>query len=149
MKSSLQTTILNLMKMAESSRNGFSKRVENNVGKGEIVFSRLLLQTHKNQGLFEKGLRKEGSWSDPWFGQNSIQGLMLVIAPGFIALSPLSILLITVMWKCSSILERILCRVMVKELQESMDMCTGSHDITEIVLKMALKTLQSIKNKQR
>ena len=45
----------------------FSKRVENTVGKGEIAqykqfflfpvfFRRLILQTHKNQGLFGKGL---------------------------------------------------------------------------------------------
>ena len=54
----------------ESDENGrkLSKRVENTVGKGEIarmsnfsfsrsVFKRLLLQTHKNQGLFGKGLK--------------------------------------------------------------------------------------------
>ena len=45
----------------------FSKRVENSVGKEKLlvtsifsfshsVFKRLLLQTHKNLGLFEKGL---------------------------------------------------------------------------------------------
>ena len=39
-----------------------SQRVENTVGEGEItcyehsVFKRLILQTHKNQGLFGKGL---------------------------------------------------------------------------------------------
>ena len=33
-----------------------SKRVENTVGKGESVFNRLVLQTHKNQGLFGKGI---------------------------------------------------------------------------------------------
>ena len=31
-----------------------------------------------------------------------------------------------------------------KELQESMDMCTGCCDITEILLKTALNTIQSI-----
>ena len=47
----------------------FSKRVENTVGKGEMlvtsnfsfsysVFKRLVLQTRKNQGLFGKGLTK-------------------------------------------------------------------------------------------
>ena len=34
----------------------FSKRVENTVGKGESVSRRPELQTHKNQGLFWKGL---------------------------------------------------------------------------------------------
>ena len=32
---------------------------------------------------------------------------------------------------------------MVKELQESMDMCTGCCDKTEILLKTALNTIQS------
>ena len=31
----------------------------------------------------------------------------------------------------------------LKELQESMDRCTGCHDITEILLKTALNTIQS------
>ena len=41
-------------------KNGrkFSKWLENTVGKEEIahVFKRLVLQTHKNKGLFRKGL---------------------------------------------------------------------------------------------
>ena len=32
----------------------------------------------------------------------------------------------------------------LKELQESIDRCTGHRDITEILLKMALNTIQSI-----
>ena len=32
----------------------------------------------------------------------------------------------------------------LKELQESMDGCTGHYDITEILLKTALNTIQSI-----
>ena len=32
----------------------------------------------------------------------------------------------------------------LKELQESMDRCTGHSDITEVLLKMALNTIQSI-----
>ena len=46
-------------KIDESGRK-FFKREENTVGKAEIacysVFKRLVLQTHKNQGLFGKGL---------------------------------------------------------------------------------------------
>ena len=63
---SLQTTVSNLMKMADS----FSKWVENTVGKGEnvkmlimsnfsfshSVFKRFVLQAGKNKGLFGKGL---------------------------------------------------------------------------------------------
>ena len=55
-------TIINLIKIAE-----FSRSVENTVRKGEIArneqflffphcFRRLVPQTHKNQGLFGKGL---------------------------------------------------------------------------------------------
>ena len=47
---SLQTTILNFIKMAISSRYNFSF--------SHGVFKRLALQTHKNQGLFGKGLNK-------------------------------------------------------------------------------------------
>ena len=32
----------------------------------------------------------------------------------------------------------------LKELQESMDRCTGLRDVTEILLKMALNTIKSI-----
>ena len=57
-------TISIFLKMAENSLN----RVENTMDKGEIarqsnfsfthsVFKRLVLQTHKNQGLFGKGLK--------------------------------------------------------------------------------------------
>ena len=72
-----QTTNLDSSKLKEFAGhkfrfddNGrkFSKQLENTVGKGEIacyeqfllfhgVFNRLVLQTHKNQGLFGKGLR--------------------------------------------------------------------------------------------
>ena len=71
-----QTTNLDLSKLREFANDNFDfvenvrklfKQVENTVGKGEIaryeqflffpVFSKqLVLQTHKNQGLFGKGL---------------------------------------------------------------------------------------------
>ena len=34
----------------------------------------------------------------------------------------------------------------LKELQERMDRCTGHHNMTEIILKTALNTIQSISN---
>ena len=46
--------------------------------------------------------------------------------------------------KAATGLERILCRVLIKELQVNMDRRNGCCDITEILLKMALKTIQSI-----
>ena len=50
-------------KFDENART-FSKQVENTVGKGEIarVFKILELQTHKNQGLFGKGLTGKQFW---------------------------------------------------------------------------------------
>ena len=50
------------------------------------------------------------------------------------------------MWESShkAGLEGILRVVLVKKLQESMDMCTGHRDITETLLKAALNTLQSL-----
>ena len=61
---SLQTTILNLMEMAEISQNGLKTLwekekllVTSNFSFSHSVFKRLVLQTRKNQGLFGKGLR--------------------------------------------------------------------------------------------
>ena len=54
-----QTTILDLMKMAESSPNRWEKQklfVTSNFSFSHCVFKRLVQQTHKNQGLCGKGL---------------------------------------------------------------------------------------------
>ena len=70
---------------------------------------------------------------------------MIVIATGFIPLSQLSVVFDNgyvgkqpVAWK------EYYVEHLVKELQESMDKCTGRRDITEILLKTALNTIQSI-----
>ena len=46
-------------------------------------------------------LRTGGCWFDPWLGQYTFGGLMIVIATGFIPLSPLSVLSTEVMWESS------------------------------------------------
>ena len=46
-------------------------------------------------------LRTRGRLFNPQLSQYSFQGLMIVIATGFIPLSPLSIVLILIMWKSS------------------------------------------------
>ena len=46
-------------------------------------------------------LRTGGCWFDPRLGQYSFRGLMIVIATGFIPLSPLSVVLTMVMWESS------------------------------------------------
>ena len=61
---SLQTTISNLIKMEESFSNGLKTLgekeklvVTSNFSFSHSVYKRLVLQTHKNRGLFGKGLR--------------------------------------------------------------------------------------------
>ena len=70
----LQATISNLMKMAESSPNRFKTLWEkenflimSNFSFSNNVFKRLLLQTGKNQGLFGKG------WTTSWIVRSLVQ----------------------------------------------------------------------------
>ena len=90
-------------------------------------------------------LRNRGRWFDPRLGQYSVQGLMMVIATGFTPLSPLSVVSTMVMWESSQWLGKNIVRstYWFKKLQESMDGCTGRRDITEILLKTVLNTIQS------
>ena len=46
-------------------------------------------------------LHTGGRWFDPWLSQYSFQVLMIVIATGFIPLSPLSIVSTVIMWESS------------------------------------------------
>ena len=46
-------------------------------------------------------LRTGGPWFDPRLGQYSFRGLMIVVARGFIPLSPLSVVSTMVMWESS------------------------------------------------
>ena len=94
-------------------------------------------------------LRAGGRWFNPQLGQYSFQELMIVIATvfnssltavhcfdnGYVEKQPGA-------WKEYS------AEYWFPELQESMDRFTGHHDITEILLKKALNTIQSIKPKQ-
>ena len=51
-------------------------------------------------------LRKGGRWFDPRLCQYSFQGLMIVIATGFIPLSLLSVVSTMVLWECREWLEK-------------------------------------------
>ena len=71
---------------------------------------------------------------------------MIVFAKGFIPLSPRVCCFDNgyvekqpVAW-----MERILCGVLVKRTQGRIDRCTGRRDMTEVLLKTALNTIQSI-----
>ena len=81
-------------------------------------------------------LRTGGHWFNPMLCQYSFRGLMIVISTGFLPFSPLSVFSAMVMWKSSQWLEKNI--VPLKELQDSMDRCTGRRDKTETLLKMTL-----------
>ena len=91
-------------------------------------------------------LRTGGRWFDLQLGQYSFRGLMIVIATGFIPLSPLSVVSTKKKYaKAASGLERILCRVLVKRTPgKHRSRCTSRQDIPEILLKTGLNTIQSI-----
>ena len=59
-------------------------------------------------------LRTGGRWFDPQLSKYSFRGLTLVIATGFIPLSPLSVVLTMLCGKAARGLERILCKELVK-----------------------------------
>ena len=51
-------------------------------------------------------LRTGGRWFDPCLDQYSFRGLMIVIATGFIPLSPLSVVSTMIIWESSQWLEK-------------------------------------------
>ena len=87
-------------------------------------------------------LRTGSCWFNPQLGQYSFQGLLIVIATGFIPLTDCFnngyVGKQPVAWKEYCVEYRL------KEPQESMDKCTGHRDIALILLKTALNTIQSI-----
>ena len=90
-------------------------------------------------------LRTGGCWFHPWLGQYSFRGsnsshcnrihssliAFRCLDNGYLGKQPVA-------WKENC------AEYWLKELQESMDRCTGRCDITEILLKTALNTIQSI-----
>ena len=91
---------------------------------------------------FVADLRTGGRWFGPRLGQYTFLGLVIVIATGLIPLSPLSVVSTIVMWESSQWLGKNIVRL--RELQESMDRCTGRRDVTEILLKTALNIIHSV-----
>ena len=68
---------------------------------------------------------------DHGFGQYPFQGLVIAIEIGFVSVSPLSIALAMIMWESSQwFLKKYCAEYWLKELQESMDRCTGCCDIS-------------------
>ena len=82
------------------------------------IFSFLRAEPHSSVGSVAD-VRTGGHRFDPRLGQYSFRGLMIVIATGFIPLSPLHCPLFR-QWsirKAASGLERLLCGVLVKRTQ--------------------------------
>ena len=79
-------------------------------------------------------LRRGGQWMDPCLGRYSVRGLMFVIA---IHLSPMAVHCFSpdYMGKQPVAWQEYFAEYWSKERKESMDRCSGHHDITEIMLK--------------
>ena len=88
-------------------------------------------------------LRTGGRWFDPLLGQYSLRGLMIVISTELIRPSPPSVVS-TISGSSQWLGKNIVPSHWLKELQQNMGWCTGRRDITEILLKTALNTIQSI-----
>ena len=91
-------------------------------------------------------LRIGGRWLYPQFSKHSFQGLMIVIATGFIPLSPLFVVSTMIIkessqWLGKNIVWSIVQKNSRKAFQKSMDRCIGCCEITEILLKTALNTI--------
>ena len=72
----------------------------------------------------------------PRLGQYSFRELMIVIATGLTLPSPLFVISTMFMWKSSQWFgKNIVRRILLTELQESMERCTGRHDIIERLSK--------------
>ena len=88
---------------------------------------------HSSVGSFAD-LRTGGRWFDPRLGQYSFQGLMIVMRQDSFLSHHCPLFLQWLCGKAASGLEEYCAKYWLKELQESMDTCTGHRDITEIHL---------------
>ena len=90
-------------------------------------------------------LRTGGRWFDPGLEKYSFRGLMIVIATGFIPLSPLSVVSTIVMWERKQPVawKEYCAKYWLKEFQGSMVRCSDRRNITEILLKTALNIIHS------
>ena len=68
---------------------------------------------------------------------------LIIVATRYIPLQPLTIVSIMVMWESSQWLEKKCAEYWRKRLKENMDRYIGRRDISEIMLKTALNTINS------
>ena len=85
----------------------------------DMQFKLVCAKPHSSFGNIQD-LRTGSGWFNPWLGQYSFRGLMIVIVTGF----------------------RYCAECWFKEFQECMDSCTGCRNITEIMLKTPFKKPQ-------
>ena len=75
----------------------------------QTIHDRIIAEHHNSVGSVAD-LRTAGRWFDPRLGQYFFRGLMIVVATGFIPLSPLSVVSTMVMWESSQWLGRNIMR---------------------------------------
>ena len=89
------------------------------------------------------------AWFAPLLGQYSFRGLMIVIAIGFIPLTAVRCFDNGYVGKQPVAWKEYCAENWLRELQESMDRCTGRHNITEILLETALNPFNQSINLNR
>ena len=100
---------------------------------------------HNADAFKKKSILMGFAQFDPQLGQYSFQRLMIVIATSIIPLTAVQCFDNGYVGKQPVALKEYCAEYWLKELQESMDSCTGRCDITEILLKTVLNIIQSIK----
>ena len=91
-------------------------------------------------------LRTGSRWFDPRLSKYSLPGLMIVIATGFIPLSPLSVVLTTVKWESSKSLGKNIVQITGLKNSRNAWIDALAAAIKQMLLKTALNTIQSISN---
>ena len=87
-------------------------------------------------------LRTGGHWFDPWLSQYSFQRLIINCDRIHLSLTAVRCFENSYVGKQPPAWKKYSAEYWLKELQDSMDRCTGRPDITEILWKTALNTIQ-------
>ena len=88
-------------------------------------------------------LRTGNGWFNPMHNQYSFQGLMTLQQDSFLS-HRCPLFLLWLHGKAASAWKEYCSEYWLKDFQDSMDRCTGHCYITEILLKTALNTIQSV-----
>ena len=94
-------------------------------------------------------LKTGGHWFDPKLCQYFFRELMIIIARGLIPLTAVHCFDDGYVGKQPVAWKEYYAEYWFKELQERIDRCTGHYDITNILLKTGLNTMQSVNQHTR